>query len=136
MAMSAGNRGAQMNVTPMIDILLVLLIIFMVLIPTSEVGLDAHIPQPSNVNIEDTSQKDVVLTVHADRSIEVNHESVRAADVESRLRELSFMRSNQVVFVRADPAAKDTLDFATVAHVIDVAHGVGLSRVALMKSDQ
>jgi biopolymer transport protein TolR len=124
---AAGRQKAEMNVTPMIDVLLVLIIIFMV-VTTHTSGLKANIPQPS----DDSSalpNHEVVLTVLANDTVQLNRERpIPVDDLDPRLRGLFKNAAHHVIFVRG---AKD-LDFARIAQVIDIAKGAGLDRFALM----
>jgi len=128
MAMPLGNAKAQINVTPMIDVLLVLIIIFMVITPTTSNGLKTLVPQPAppdNNQVEPPSH-DIVITIRSDRTVRLNQEPVELANLPERLARL--FRTEAVVFVRGD---KD-LNFSQVAEVIDIARGAGLNRIALM----
>ena len=123
-----GSTKAEINVTPMIDVLLVLLIIFMVIAPERSVGLDALVPQPSS-NADRSQAGEVVITVHDGGAIDLNREFIASSEVAARLNELFLQRREVVVFVRAD----EGLTFEPVAQVIDIAKGAGLKRVALMR---
>jgi biopolymer transport protein TolR len=127
MAMSLGARKAEMNVTPMIDVLLVLIIIFMVVMPFST-GLEAHIPQNSDQK-SSPPMDDIVISVLGNGTVRLNQETVAVADMEERLKVVFKNAADHVIFVRGD---KD-LDYHYVAEVIDIAEGAGLDRVALMK---
>ena len=131
MAMAMGGngvRGPELNVTPLIDILLVLLIIFMVIQPSQSQGLKASLPQgpSSNVVAEATPQVDIVITVQADRRVRLNEEPLALEDLASRLNLVNA--ASRVIFVRADK----NQEFQEIAAVIDIARGVGLNRIALM----
>jgi biopolymer transport protein TolR len=132
MGMSLGSKGghkAEINMTPMIDVLLVLIIIFMVIAPTKSRGLDALIPQ--NSTTPDTNQPerhDIVVTVNGNGQVSLNQEDMDIAALQSRLLALFKMGANAVVFVRGD---KD-LPFADIAEVIDIARGAGVNRIGLM----
>lgn len=132
MAMSLGNsprETAEMNVTPMIDVLLVLIIIFMVITPTVPRGLDALVPQSSKSDDRRTAPShDIVISVGADHNLLLNSESVDMATLQSRLAALFKNGSSRVVFVRGDKS----LEFREIAEVIDLAKGAGVDRVGLM----
>jgi biopolymer transport protein ExbD len=125
MSMSTGGK-AQINVTPMIDVLLVLIIIFMVITPITPRGLNALLPQPAGEAPPPT--QDIVLSVHGDGTVSLNQEPVELAALHDRLVALFRNHLNHVVFVHGDKS----LNFEPVARVIDIARGAGLDRIALM----
>jgi len=133
MAMAVGSgKGpkSDINMTPMIDVLLVLIIIFMVITPLTPHGLEALVPQPpppnSKPNLAD--QRTVVIVIEKDHSIKINQDPVKEADLGTRLEEIFKTRAERVVFVKGDP----DLEFSAVAKAIDVAHGAGIDKVGLM----
>jgi biopolymer transport protein ExbD len=132
MAMSLGSHGrhrADINMTPMIDVLLVLIIIFMVMTPTTPRGLNALLPQPPQASPPYTPPShDIVVTVNGDGTVSLNQEPVLLAELSGRLVTLFRNHPNHVIFVRGQKG----LEFQPVAEVIDIARGVGLDRVALM----
>lgn len=129
MAMSLGDRKAEMNVTPMIDILLVLIIIFLLVTPIAPRGLNAHIPQnPDDKSSAPPPMDDIVISVVGNGTVRINQEVVALGDLQARLKEIFKNAANHVIFVRCP---KD-LEYDYVANVIDLAKGAGLDRVALM----
>jgi biopolymer transport protein TolR len=127
-----GGKGAvaNINMTPMIDVLLVLIIIFMVITPLTPKGLEALVPQPAPPNQpqNDADQRTVVVTVNKDKSMLINNESTDMAKLGPRLEEIFKTRAERVIFVKGDP----DLEFQDVAKVIDAAKGVGIDKVGLM----
>jgi biopolymer transport protein TolR len=133
MAMAVGSgRGpkADINMTPMIDVLLVLIIIFMVITPLTPHGLEALVPQPPPPNSKPNQSdlRTVVIVIEKDKSMKINQDPVEEANLGSRLEEIFKTRAERVVFVKGDP----DLEFAPVARAIDIAHGAGIDKVGLM----
>jgi biopolymer transport protein TolR len=132
MAMAVGGSGgpkADINMTPMIDVLLVLIIIFMVITPLTPKGLEALVPQPAPPNQKsEADQRTVVIDIAKDKSMKINTESTDENRLGPRLEEIFKTRAERVVFVKGDP----DLEFQTVARVIDIAKGVGIDKVGLM----
>ncbi len=130
MSMSAGKGKAEINMTPMIDVLLVLIIIFMVIAPVVPRGLETLVPQPPPPNQQqrESDLRTVVIVINKGGSIMINQEPVTEAGLGPRLAEIFKTRAERVVFVKGDP----DLEYANVARAIDTAHGVGIDKVGLM----
>jgi biopolymer transport protein ExbD len=134
MAMSMGNSGgrmSEMNVTPMIDILLVLLIIFMVIVPVTQKGLEAMVPQPPKTTGIDTPRAVVVQVF--DRSgaapaYKINDLDVTHAELLPKLTEIFSNRAERVMFVKGG----DHVEFASIADVIDIARAANVDHIGLM----
>jgi len=133
MGMSVGGGGgpkSDINMTPMIDVLLVLIIIFMVITPLTPKGLEALVPQPPPPGQKQTlsDQRTVVIVIDANHHMQINSEDTTEATMGDRLTEIFKTRAERVVFVKGDP----TIDFSYVAKAIDIAHGAGIDKVGLM----
>ena len=134
MGMSVGGAGggpkADINMTPMIDVLLVLIIIFMVITPLTPKGLEALVPQPPppNQKPNQSDQRTVVIVIDKDHHYSINQEASTEDKLGDRLTEIFKTRAERVVFVKGDPG----LDFQWVAKAIDIAHGAGIDKVGLM----
>jgi biopolymer transport protein ExbD len=127
--MNAGNRQNQatINVTPMIDILLVLLIVFMAVAPAQSSGLDAAIPRNSTIKPEAERENSVVLEIGADGTYWINSQAVARSSLRERLVSIFARRGERVLFVKAAPE----LEFGVVTQALDSAHGANIDRVAL-----
>jgi biopolymer transport protein TolR len=133
MGMAIGGGGsakADINMTPMIDVLLVLIIIFMVITPLTPKGLEALVPQPPKADQPQSQadQRTVVIVINRDKSMSINQEPTDEQRLGPRLEEIFKTRAERVVFVRGD----NDLEYQYVAKAIDIAHGAGIDKVGLM----
>ena len=137
MAFSMGGGGgysSDINMTPMIDILLVLLIIFMVIVPVTPKGLDALVPQPPNDPTKTPPPTDRTIVVQviyragAAPSYKINETDVAKTDLLARLTEIYANRAERVMFVRGD----DDVNFSYIAEVIDIGRAASVDHIGLM----
>lgn len=118
---------AEMNVVPLIDILLVLLVIFMMIRPKPEFGLTADLPQQAESTTK-TPPEAIVVQVFGNGTLRINQDPVEWQDLQGRLQEIFKMRASRVAFVRGD----STIEFGVIARAIDVMRGSGITTVGLM----
>jgi biopolymer transport protein ExbD len=117
----------DINVTPLIDVLLVLIVIFMVISPVTSKGLRAEVPQPA-LSTRDTRAETLVLSLDRNGTIRLNHETLDSTSIVPRLTEVFATRADRTLFIQADDQAL----FNDVAALIDIARGAGADRTGLM----
>jgi len=134
MSMSVGEGGgltSEPNVTPMIDVLLVLLIIFMLIIPMSRKAIDVQLPDPTPQEPSPPDPSQIVLEIASDGSYMINKQPVAPTALDAKIHEVYDRRPDKIIFVKGDPKAK----YQMIVHAMDVVRGAGVVVIGVPPKD-
>jgi biopolymer transport protein TolR len=124
----SGGVKSDINVTPLVDVMLVLLIIMMLVAPMLQKGVDVKLPQAANTTDKPETQGQTVVGIQANKTIFLNSVPIRAADLGSRVADLMTTQTEKVVLIKAD----EDVDYGTVMETMDNLRAAGIEDMGLI----